>query len=84
MGWVVARITLALAIVGVLGYRWHEGKLSWSLIPMAAFICGLLVLEMFTAHRKQARQDVDDAGQPSPRRRATGVEPAAGDMPGDI
>ena len=80
MGWVVARITLALVIAGVLGYRWHDAKLSWPLILMAAFICGLLVLEMFTAHRKTSHQDVDADGEPTPQHRATDIEPAAGDM----
>jgi len=55
MGWVVARITLALTIAGVLGYRWHLGWLSWPLILMCAFISLLLLLEILTADRPRRR-----------------------------
>jgi len=71
MGWVVVRITLALVIVGVLGYRWHQGHLTWPLILMSAFISGLLVLEMFTADRRHVPPGLDDAEDPIRRRRAT-------------
>ena len=76
MSWVVVRITLALVIVGVLGYRWHQGHLTWALILMSAFIGGLLVLEMFTADRRQVQRDIDVAGPGVPRRRATDYKPA--------
>jgi len=79
MSWVVVRITLALVIVGLLGYRWHQGHLTWPLILMSAFIGGLLVLEMFTADRRQVRRDLDEAGPPVPRRRGTDYKPAEGD-----
>ena len=71
MGWVVARITLALLIAGVLGYRWHEGLLSWPLILMSAFILGLLLVEIFTADRRREARDFYPDGRPIPRRRAT-------------
>jgi hypothetical protein len=87
MGWVVARITLALLMVGVLGHRWHEGQLSWPLILMSALICGLLVLEMFTAHRGQEVQpDMDVGGRPVPRDDASHHKPVEVDLadgPGD-
>jgi len=76
MSWVVVRITLALVIVGMLGYRWHQGHLTWPLILMSAFIGGLLVLEMFTADRRQIQRDFDAAGRSVPRRRATDYKPA--------
>ena len=81
MTWVVVRVTLALAIVGVLGYRWHQGQLTWPLILMSAFIGGLLLLEMFTADRRQAQRDVDGAGRPVPQRRAADYAPAEVDPP---
>ncbi len=70
--WVFARLALALAIAGVLGYRWHQGLLSWPLILMSAFISGLLVLEMLTADRREDQRDFDADGRPVPGRRVTG------------
>ena len=91
MGWVVARITLAMVIAGVLGYRWNQGLLSWPLVLMSAFILGLLVLEIFTAtDRRRAQRELETDGRPVPRRRATdykAVEAAPEDgirtFPGD-
>ena len=76
MGWVVARITLALVIAGVLGYRWHEGLLTWPLILMSAFIGGLLLVEIFTADRRREQRNLYADGPPGPRRRATDYRPA--------
>jgi hypothetical protein len=70
-GWVFARVALALAIAGVLGYRWHEGWLSWPMILMSAFISGLLLLEILTADRRREQRDFYADGRPVPRRRAT-------------
>lgn len=71
MSWVVVRITLALAIVGVLGYFWHQGQLTWPLILMSAFIGGLLLVEIYTADRRREQRDSDADGRPIPRRRET-------------
>ncbi len=75
-GWVFARVALGLAIAGVLGYRWHEGWLSWPLILMCAFISGLLVLEIFTVNRRSVQRDFYPDGRPVQRRRATDYVPA--------
>jgi len=82
-GWVCVRVALALIIACVLGYRWHQGWLSWPLILMCAFISGLLVLEMFTADRRREQLDFYADGRPVPRRRATDYT-AAVVAPSDI
>ena len=76
MSWVVVRITVALAIVGVLGYRWYHGGLTWLLILMSAFISGLLLLEILTGDRRREQRDSDADGRPISRRRATDYKPA--------
>ena len=70
--WVFVRIALALAIAGVLAYGWEHGLLTWPLILMTVFISGLLLLEMFTADRKEDQRDFDSDGRPAPGRRAPG------------
>ena len=70
--WVFARLALALAIAGVLAYRWDQGALTWPLILMSGFILGLLLLEMFTADRRTDQRDFDADGRPVSGRRATG------------
>jgi hypothetical protein len=80
--WVFLRLALALAIAGVLGYRWHQGVLTWPLILMSAFVSGLLVLEMFTAGRRGAQGEVDAEGNPVPRRPAADNESVEVDAQG--
>ena len=76
--WVFARLALALAIAGVLAHRWEQGLLTWPLILMSGFILGLLLLEMFTADRKEDQRNFDADGRPvsglsshRPRRRGS-------------
>lgn len=75
-GWVCVRVALALIIACVLGYRWHQGWLTWPLILMCVFISALLVLEMFTADRRHEQLNFYADGRPVPRRRATDYKAA--------
>jgi len=70
-GWVFARITLALVIAFVLGYRWQQGGLTWPLILMSVLIMALLLFEILTADRRREQLDFYPDGRPVPRRRAT-------------
>ena len=74
-GWVFARIALSLIIAFVLGYRWHQGGLTWPLVLMSALIMSLLLLEIFTADRRREQLDSYPDGRPVPRRRATDYQP---------
>jgi hypothetical protein len=83
-GWVFARIAVSLIIAFVLGYRWHQGWLTWPLVLMSALIMGLLLVEIFTTDRRREQRDSYPDGRPVPRRRATDYKPTeidAGDAP---